>query len=63
MIFLSNNEGGTYNDSSLEYFGTYVGVLSNLMDDSYDYLSVRISDYADWDLTKKYINEMFPDFI
>jgi hypothetical protein len=28
-----------------------------------DYLSVRISDYADWDLTKKYINEMFPDYI
>lgn len=63
--FLSNNEGGTYSDSSLEYFGTYVNVLGDLMDNSYgnDYLSVRISDYADWDLTKKYINEMFPDFI
>jgi len=29
----------------------------------YDYLSFRIPDYADWSLTKKYINEMFPDYI
>jgi hypothetical protein len=62
--FLSNNEGGTYSDSFLNYFVGYVGVLSSLMDNGdYDYLSVRIPDYADWDLTKKYINEFFPDYI
>jgi hypothetical protein len=32
-------------------------------DGEYDYLSFRIPDHADWDLTKKYINEMFPDYI
>jgi starvation-inducible outer membrane lipoprotein len=41
-----------------------VGVLNSLMDNGdYDYLSVRIPDYADWNLTKKYMNEMFPDYI
>jgi hypothetical protein len=62
--FLSNNEGSTYNESFLDYWSGYVGVLRSLMnDDVYDYLSFRIPDYADWDLTKKYINEMFPDYI
>ncbi len=62
--FLSNNEGATYNESFLDYWSGYVGVLRSLMDDgAYDYLSFRIPDYADWDLTKKYINEMFPDYI
>jgi hypothetical protein len=32
-------------------------------DGVYDHLGFRIPDYADWDLTKKYINEMFPDYI
>jgi hypothetical protein len=62
--FLVENEGSTYNESFLDYFGNYVGVLNSLMDNGdYDYLSVRIPDYADWGLTQKYMNEMFPDYI
>jgi hypothetical protein len=62
--FLANNEGGTYSDSFLDYFGGYIGVIKSLMNDGvYDYLSFRIPDHADWGLTKKYINEIFPDYI
>ena len=63
--FLSDNEGGTYNESFMEYFGTYVGVIATLMDNSgdYDWLSFRVPDYPDWSTTKKYINEYFGDYI
>jgi hypothetical protein len=62
--FLVLNDGRTYNESFLEHWSGLVGVISFLMDDGeYDWLSFRISDYADWDLTKKYINEIFPDYI
>ena len=62
--FLVENEGRTYNESFLDYWSGYVGVLRSLMGDGvYDHLGFRIPDYADWDLTKKYINEMFPDYI
>lgn len=62
--FLVLNDGRTYNESFLEYWGELVGVISSLMDDGeYSWLSFRVSDYADWDLTKKNINEFFPDYI
>ena len=63
--FLSENKGGTYNESFMEYFGTYVGVIVTLMDNSgdYDWLSFRVPDYPDWSTTKKYINEYFGDYI
>ena len=63
--FLSENKGGTYNESFMEYFGTYVGVIAALMDNSgdYDWLSFRVPDYPDWGTTKKYINEYFGDYI
>jgi hypothetical protein len=62
--FLVLNDGRTYNESFLEYWSGLVGVISSLMDDGeYSWLSFRVSDYADWDLTKKNINEFFPDYI
>jgi len=62
--FLSDNKGGTYNESFMEYFGTYVGVIATLMDNSdYEWLSFRIPDYPDWSTTKKYINEYFGNYI
>lgn len=62
--FLVDNQGGAYSDSSLEYFGTLISVIKNLMDNgTYSWLNFRISDYADWTLTKKYVNELFPDYI
>jgi hypothetical protein len=62
--FLVDNQGGTYSDSFLEYFGGFINVIENLMDnDTYSWLDFRVSDYADWTLTKKYVNEIFPDYI
>lgn len=62
--FLVANEGNSYNDSHLDYWGTLIGVISSLMnDDTYSWLSFRVSDYADWTLIKKYVNELFPDYI
>jgi hypothetical protein len=62
--FLVENEGKTYNESFLEYHGNLIGVISTLMDDGvYSWLDFRVSDYADWTLTKKYINELFSDYI
>lgn len=62
--FLSENKGRTYNESFLEYWGSLVGVITSLMDDGkYSWLNFRVPDYADWSLTKKYINEFFPDYI
>lgn len=62
--FLVENEEKTYNESFLDYHGGLVGVIKNLMDeDVYSWLDFRVSDYADWTLTKKYINEFFPDYI
>ena len=62
--FLENNKGGTYNDSFLEYYGTYseflVGLINN---DIIECIDARIPDYPDYSLTQKNINEMFPEYI
>lgn len=62
--FLVDNQGDTYSDSFLEYFGSFISVIANLMDNgTYSWLDFRVSDHADWTLTKKYVNELFPDYI
>jgi len=62
--FLVANEGNSYSESFLDYWGTLIGTITSLMDDDeYSWLSLSVSDYADWTLTKKYINELFPDYI
>jgi hypothetical protein len=62
--FLIENKGDTYNESVMEYYGEYTGVITSLMNHGeYEWLSFRIPDYADWGMTKKYINDYFPDYI
>ncbi len=62
--FLSENKDKQYSDQSLEYWGSYVGFVSNMMDnDERSWLSFRVPEYADWTLTKKNINEIFRDYI
>ncbi len=62
--FLVDNRHHTYNESFLEYWSGLIGVITSLMDSGeYDWLSFRVSDYADWGLTKKNVNEFFPDYI
>lgn len=62
--FLNLNKGGTYSDSHLEYFGSYETLLKQLINDGdLECIDFRIPDYPDWDLTKKYINEYFLDYV
>jgi hypothetical protein len=62
--FLENNKGSTYNDSFLEYYGTYSEFLVGLInDDIIECIDVRLPDYPDYSLTQKNINEMFPEYI
>ena len=64
VIKFINSEGGlTYNESSLEYWGSYIGMLGHLMDDVYDRIDFRIPDYADWTYIRKNINDTFLDYI
>jgi hypothetical protein len=64
MEFIDLNKGYSYSDSVLEYFGDYSTMMKGLIDDdNMDGIDFRIPDYADWDLTKKYINEFFTDYI
>jgi hypothetical protein len=63
-VFVNENKGYTYSDSLLEYFGSYVGMMGKLFDDGvYDQISFRIPEYADWDDTRKNINDYFGDYI
>jgi hypothetical protein len=62
--FLSENVDKQWSEQSLEYWGTYIGFVSNMMDNGErEWLSFRIPDYPDWTRTKKNINEIFTDYI
>jgi hypothetical protein len=62
--FLSENEDKQYSDQSLEYWGSYTGFVSNMMDNGErEWLSFRIPDYPDWTRIKKNINDIFVDYI
>jgi hypothetical protein len=62
--FLSENQDKQYRDQSLEYWGSYTGFVSNMMDnDERDWLSFGIPNYPDWTLIKKNINDNFDSYI
>jgi hypothetical protein len=62
--FLQENKTPQYNDSYLDYFGDYCGLLNGMMDSGVlEWLDFSISDYADWTLTKEYINDLLRDYI
>lgn len=62
--FLDNNKGGTYNDSYLDYFGSYTDLIKNMIyNDDVECIDFRIPEYPDWELTRKNINEMFYDYV
>lgn len=62
--FLSENEDIQWSDQRLEYWGSYTGFVSYMMENSErEWLSFRIPDYPDWDSIKKNINEIFRDYI
>lgn len=62
--FVNDRQGYSYNDSLLEYFGTYTGMMGILFEDgTYEKIEFRIPEYADWDDIRKNINEYFSDYI
>jgi hypothetical protein len=64
ISFIDQNKGYSYTDSVLEYWGSYSSMMKELINnDNIDGIDFRIPDYADWGLTKKYINEIFTDYI
>jgi hypothetical protein len=62
--FLSNRLGSEYNEDKLDYYGSYTGMMKQLMDDDeYDWLDFRIPDYPNFSLVTKDINDIFGDYI
>jgi len=62
--FLSENEDRQWTDQSLQYWGSYTGFVSYMMDNSErDWLSFRVPDHPSWTLTKKNINDNFDGYI
>jgi hypothetical protein len=62
--FVSDRQGYAYNDSLLEYFGSYTGMMGILFEEgTYEKIEFRIPEYADWDDIRKNINDYFGDYI
>ena len=58
----TNNWG--YYQNNIDYIGSWLTLMDNLMESGDEnWLDFRVSDYADWTLTKQYINEIFPNYI
>jgi hypothetical protein len=57
-----NNWG--YYSYNIDYIGSWLTLMNSLMDNGEEPWLVFITpDYADWTLTKQYINEIFHDYI
>jgi len=62
--YISDRNLWGYYENNLGYQGKWLTMMYHLMDNGEEpWLDFRIPDYADWTLTKKYINEMFGDYI
>jgi hypothetical protein len=61
--FLSEMKGSNYSNDSLEYYGSYMGMLKNGMNnDVWEYLDFRIPDYPDSSKVDECINEDFENY-
>jgi hypothetical protein len=61
--FLSEMKGSNYSTDSLEYYGSYMGMLKYGMDnDIWEYLDFRIPDYPDSSKVDACINEDFENY-
>jgi hypothetical protein len=62
--FLSENEDTQWSDQSLDYWGSYTGFVSHMMDNGErSWLDFRIPDYPNWSRIKKNINDNFDSYI
>jgi hypothetical protein len=61
--FLSEMKGSNYSQDSLEYYGSYMGMLKNGMDNEvWDVLDFRVPDYPDSSRVDKCINDDFGNY-
>ena len=61
--FLSEMKGSNYSQDSLEYYGSYMGMLKNGMEnDVWEYLDFRVPDYPDSSKVDACINEDFENY-
>lgn len=64
MKFINHESGNSYNESLLEYWGSYIGMLRHLMGDGvYDEIDFRVPDYADFTYIRRNINDILGDYI
>ena len=64
LVFIENNLGLGYNDSILEYFGSYTGMMTSYTTkDLYEPIYFRVDDYPDYREVDKTINDYFDDYI
>ena len=57
-----NNWG--YYQNNIDYIGSWLNLIDNLMESGEEvWLDFRTPDYASWSITKKHINDLFPDYI
>jgi len=64
LAFIDNNLGGSWNESVLEYFGSYTGMMNQLFsEDVYEPIDFRVDDYPDYRKVDKQINELFGEYI
>ena len=64
MKFIEGNLGGYWNESHLEYFGSYTGMMNQLFDDDVlDPIDFRVDDYPDYREVDAAINDYFGDYI
>ena len=62
--FLSEMKGSNYSQDSLEYYGSYMGMLKNGMDnDVWEYLDFRVPDYPDSSKVDACINDDFENYL
>lgn len=61
--FLSEMKGSKYSQDSLEYYGSYMGMLKNGMEQGvWDYLDFRVPDYPDSSRVDACINDDFGNY-
>lgn len=61
--FLSEMKGSKYSHDSLEYYGSYMGMLKNGMEQGvWDYLDFRVPDYPDSSRVDACINDDFGNY-
>ena len=64
LAFIENNLGGGWNESVLEYFGSYTGMMNQLFSEEvYEPIDFRVDDYPDYRKVDSQINELFGDYI